>query len=300
MTTKKRGPSVRSVSSHGESGSEGGHRSTPYGAARFLVSFLNVEPASLAGPERKLRSAMRELCDHVLEAAGAPGEDRRFGLHRLEDDPMNVLWAWYEEHPCTLTLMGWDCVVSAPPQPVYRPVEQANNSERQGSLAAFALWLLLLLADRQAYRAGRGFVFHSTTGHRMRLLKCSARCSRPYFVRWLGRGVADDAACPRCDPRHRPGARSDEYRRAKVRRRVNWLARQWKEKKWKTFGTVHSESGPLDRVRLDGFVSPTGELTVHIIGGICEEERSIYAEAVREFVTSLTGKRAIPALLKKL
>jgi len=284
MSGKKQVPRGRSAPSPRSRRSEAEHRSTPYGAARLLVAFLNAESADLSEPERKLQAAMRELCDHLLEDRTKWEGDRRFGLHRLNDDPMNIIWSWCEEHPCVLNLMGWDRASYIPPQSVYRPVDE-RTEDRQGSLAAFALWLLLLLADRHTYRAGRGFVFHSTTGHRMRLLKCAV--CKAFFIRSAGRVAPEQNACEQCQLPRKRGPRAGETVRKKVQRRVEHLQRAWRENPWSPKAAPDIYWEPRgDRPTFEVF-SFHDALRVSIFGGAETHERVLMQTAIGEFTRAL-------------
>jgi len=265
------------------------HRPTPYGAARYLASFLNAAPESFADAERKLQAAMRELCGHVLEDVAESEGDRRFGLHRLDDDPMNVIWFWYENHPCVLNLMGWDRATRSPLQSVYRGLEQTNDSEGKGTLAAFSLWLLFLLADTKAYRQGKGLIFQSTSGNRMRLLKCAV-CGE-FFIRTVGRVAPGQNACDRCQLPRKRGPRDAERFPRKVRRRLARLRKVWRETPWRLDDRLRifwEPRGPRPTIEL---ASRKGVLYVSVYGGEEAEEREVIRAAVRRLQKEVKAKR---------
>jgi hypothetical protein len=274
-------------------------RAGVYGAAARLVTFLNTCPRELAEPEQHLQAAMRELCDFVLEAAGAPDESGRFGLWREPErpDPMNVLWKWYQDHPYVVSLVGWMGAASSRLTAVYRcttsrdprdadlldaPREEWRvvKGEWLAADAAFSLWLLFLLADAKAYREGRGFVFHSTAGRRMRLLRCAVRGE--FFIRSAGRTSEIQNACDDCQLPRQRGPRDVEFRKRKLRVRLKRLRKAWAKGPWDTRRTpvISWEPGPPDRGLVEVYADGS-ELVIAITGGVEREERKLAASAVR-------------------
>jgi hypothetical protein len=300
-------PRKTHASTHQVPESGRGHRAeasrvrTPYGAAQRVVEFLNTCPATLGQPEQRLQAAMRELCDLVLQAAAETDEDKRFGL----SGPMNVLWQWYNSHPYILDLGGWRHAASSPLRPVYRCAagrdpRDANllgaprtelllvRGEQLAAHAALSLWLLLLLADPISYRDGRGFIFHSTRGRRMRLLRCT-KC-RDFFIRSAGRTSGEQNTCSRCPPPRTRGPRGEQYRRRKIAARVARLERAWKARPWdpRKRPVIFWEPGPADRGLLQEVYVDGADLVIRIIGGEEAEQRRLAASAMKTFHRQLT------------
>ncbi len=209
------------------------------GPGGLLVAFLNTTSECLDEPARRLQAVAREVIDYMLEERPL---DRSTGERERGAPPQQFLeWMtrfsdWYDEHPYAFAFNNWEHVQDTPLAAMFRPVDGISRYEHAAALAAFDLWLTLLLADREAYRSGAGLVFVSIPGDRLRLLRCRV-CGR-YQQRWYGRGASIDATCAECRAQRSGGSCAREYQNKKLTLRVRWLVEVWGMEPWSCVGKI--------------------------------------------------------------
>jgi hypothetical protein len=248
---------------------------TIFGPGGLLVPFLNKDPASLDEPTRELQAAIREVVGYTL-AAKARGQGEDWALELRLRDAMDVLCNWYDQHHCLFDLFDWERLPYAPPTSMFAPATDIAGDEHAATLAAFDLWLVLLLIDRSTYRSGSGSVF-SFRQQRVRLLRCRV-CGR-YQQRWYGRG-AEDAVCDECRAQRSGGSRAREYQNKKLKLRVRWLVEVWEREHWSRVGGITPVPAGRARYELE---APNGVLRGWIYGKDPDAEKQLFCQALELF-----------------